>query len=80
MAILQVETYKGAHIILVQQPGEATCTGLIKYRSGGVPVTKDVMGPAGYRFRTPEDMAAVARAQIDELARMGVIHEAAPPP
>lgn len=80
MAQLPIEAYKGAQIVLVQELGEATCTGWIRYRDAlGHPVTKDVMGPQSPRFRTPEDMVAVARAEIDEMVRMGVIHEAPPP-
>lgn len=80
MALLPLETYKGAQIVLVQELGEATVTGWIRYRDElGHPVTKDVIGPQSPRFRTPEDMVLAARAEIDELVRMGVINEAAPP-
>lgn len=80
MGQLPVEAYKGAQIVLVQELGEATVTGRIRYRNElGHPVTKDVMGPQSPHFRTPEDMVAAARAEIDELVRMGVIHEPPPP-
>lgn len=80
MAQRPIESYKGAQIVLVQERDEATCTGRIRYRDArGHPVTKDVMGPQSPRFGSPEDMVAAARAEIDELARMGAIHEPQPP-
>jgi len=73
MAKLTIETYRGAHIDLAQEPGETTCTGYVRYTAVGTSrrVHLPIRDGQNITFISPDDVVAVGRAMIDGLVTEG---------